>query len=316
MVEEQLHLHQGSDLHKRAGQGFPGQKMLKIGSPQNILVEVLRRTLSFLPKSFEVLFSKFKNKIYPKSRFSGDLKILTDFQRPEKNHMESETKNLIGFNLGSIVFKTCESTISTIPNSFLHSLVFGNIPSEKDENGNFIIHRNPDIFEDILDVYRNNVAILPSEKSRELKFLNELKFYGLEDYAVRTRQNPIRLVQRLFKVVDDLLNISSVYVMGTFVVEIRWKTFDFVRVGKKYDFLPGTNFIRKISLRCDTQFQFEEIEHLATYELKYLIDDFKTFANMEKVTVDKISSLFLEPDQMEEIDSHFGIVDKKRPRLN
>ena len=125
---------------------------------------------------------------------------------------------MIGFNVGGQIFPTSKTTIEVIPNSFLGRLALGNIPSKTDENGNFIIDRNPRFFQNILDVYRIGLAVLPTDPSERTLFVEELKFYNLEDRVIS--KSNVRLVGRIK---GNYCASESVYVIGDQVVKITYR---------------------------------------------------------------------------------------------
>ncbi|XP_072172546.1 BTB/POZ domain-containing protein KCTD8-like [Diadema setosum] len=86
----------------------------------------------------------------------------------------------IGLNVGGKIYETSKTTLTRQPGSFFSPLVSGSIPSERDDQGNYRIDRDGEIFRYVLNYLRDNKLILP-EGFNELRLLErEADFYLLE----------------------------------------------------------------------------------------------------------------------------------------
>ena len=85
------------------------------------------------------------------------------------------------FDVGGTVFKVAVSTIQSQPDGLLAKMIDGRFPCGKDDDsGAYFVDRNPEFFNIVLDVHRdNNVYPLPPGMTRE-RVVAELEFYGLQ----------------------------------------------------------------------------------------------------------------------------------------
>lgn len=225
--------------------------------------------------------------------------------------MSQRKPETVGFNVEGTVFTTVKSIIETIPKSFLYVLVFGNIPSETDIEGNFVIHRNPAMFQDVLDVYRNKAAILPTDRFQELKFLEELKFYQLDHLAKKTTtketpKKPIRLVSRSKEIIEnDALKISSYYAISENIIVVTWVTlkgeFTYFH-DTKITFHDDAKFSRYVLYRSNHQ--FVPMDRSINTGKLYSLSDYKSFSKMEEASIANLSSMFIATKDLS------GIVDE------
>uniref|UniRef100_A0A5S6QPF6 BTB domain-containing protein n=1 Tax=Trichuris muris TaxID=70415 RepID=A0A5S6QPF6_TRIMR len=84
----------------------------------------------------------------------------------------------VSLNVGGQTFVTSKQTLSRNRESFLFSLCEGNLQSDKDENGAFLIDRNPHYFAPVLDYLRHGKLIINKDVSEE-GVLEEAEFYNL-----------------------------------------------------------------------------------------------------------------------------------------
>ena len=82
----------------------------------------------------------------------------------------------IKLNVGGQQFITSESTLQKEPESMICKIVFGEIPSLKDENGAILIDRSPKYFEMILNYLRMGEI---HDKANVEALIEEAKFYGI-----------------------------------------------------------------------------------------------------------------------------------------
>lgn len=88
--------------------------------------------------------------------------------------------NYIGLNVGGKIYRTSRTTLTSTPGSFFNLILNGGIPSAQDEQGNYLIDRDGDIFRHILNYLRSKKLVLP-EGFNELHLLAcEADFFQLE----------------------------------------------------------------------------------------------------------------------------------------
>ncbi|CDW59335.1 BTB 2 domain containing protein [Trichuris trichiura] len=80
----------------------------------------------------------------------------------------------VSLNVGGQTFVTSKQTLSRNRESFL----FSRLQSDKDENGAFLIDRNPQYFAPVLDYLRHGKLIINKDVSEE-GVLEEAEFYNL-----------------------------------------------------------------------------------------------------------------------------------------
>ena len=89
----------------------------------------------------------------------------------------------VKFNVGGSVFEVAVSTIQSQPEALLAKMIDGRFHCGKDESGAYFVDRNPQFFNIVLDVHRDNkfnALILGVTRERVLA---ELEFYGLQDFV-------------------------------------------------------------------------------------------------------------------------------------
>ncbi|XP_030855834.1 BTB/POZ domain-containing protein KCTD21-like [Strongylocentrotus purpuratus] len=88
--------------------------------------------------------------------------------------------NYIGLNVGGKIYRTSRTTLTSTPGSFFNLILNGGIPSAQDEQGNYLIDRDGDIFRHILNYLRSNILVLP-DGFNELQLLAcEADFFQLD----------------------------------------------------------------------------------------------------------------------------------------
>ncbi|KAJ1483537.1 BTB/POZ protein [Baffinella frigidus] len=86
------------------------------------------------------------------------------------------------FNVGGTVFEVAVSTIQSRPEGLLAKMTDGRFECGKDESGAFFVDRNPQFFNIVLDVLRDNKVYPLSPGVTRERVLAELEFYGLQDF--------------------------------------------------------------------------------------------------------------------------------------
>ena len=74
------------------------------------------------------------------------------------------------FNVGGIVFEAAVSTIQSQPDGLLAKMIDGRFPQVKDHCGAYFIDRDPNFFNIVLDVHRDNkvnVCVFSLESRRQ-----------------------------------------------------------------------------------------------------------------------------------------------------
>lgn len=94
-------------------------------------------------------------------------------------HLTSN-KAVVTLNVGGRMFQTLRMTLTKHENTYFTKLFKGEIPAYFDNQGNYFIDRDGDLFLYILHWLRTGIIELSSSVSRTL-FENELKFYQLFD---------------------------------------------------------------------------------------------------------------------------------------
>jgi len=94
----------------------------------------------------------------------------------------SMSADTVKFNVGGTVFEVARSTIQTFPHALLAKMIDGPFQSGKDGGGAYFVDRNPQMFNIILDVHRDN-KVYESPMVTSDQVVAELQFYGLHDFA-------------------------------------------------------------------------------------------------------------------------------------
>ncbi|KAI1692023.1 BTB/POZ domain-containing protein [Ditylenchus destructor] len=96
--------------------------------------------------------------------------------------------NWVRFNVGGKTFRTTKDTLSRHPESFLARLVSGDLQSEKDKSGAYLIDRNPEHFENILTYLRSGILNLDDNQKTSKDLLCEADFYNIEPLVNEIRK--------------------------------------------------------------------------------------------------------------------------------
>ncbi|KAI1707656.1 BTB/POZ domain-containing protein [Ditylenchus destructor] len=116
----------------------------------------------------------------------------------------------VRLNVGGKLFQTTKSTLSTHPESFLARLANGNIPSEKDDTGAFLIDRNFEQFGTILNYFRSGVVNLDRNEKAMKDLLCEADFYNVQ-----------LLVDKINKATETVIDRTEVVSMS-----VKYEKFD------------------------------------------------------------------------------------------
>ncbi|KAI1696840.1 BTB/POZ domain-containing protein [Ditylenchus destructor] len=97
----------------------------------------------------------------------------------------------VRLNVGGKIFQTTKDTLSRHPDSFLARLVNGELSSDKDETGAFLIDRSYEHFDTILNYLRTGVVNFDRSEKIMKELSCEADFYGLQA-LVQEDNNPVR----------------------------------------------------------------------------------------------------------------------------
>lgn len=98
---------------------------------------------------------------------------------PEKMNSSRGYGDLVGLNVGGIIYKTSSSTLLKNNESFFSQMLEGYIPSTKDDDGNFIIDRDGQVFRHILNFMRCGSMVVPEDFKEYTLLEHEADFYSL-----------------------------------------------------------------------------------------------------------------------------------------
>lgn len=106
-------------------------------------------------------------------------------------------KKWITLNIGGRYFTTTRVTLSKAPNSFLHKLSLKSLDpreleSDKDERGAYLIDRDPNYFQVVLNYLRHGKLIM-NKGLQEEGVLEEAEFYNITDLIKLAKQ---KIVER------------------------------------------------------------------------------------------------------------------------
>ena len=97
------------------------------------------------------------------------------------------SKNIITFDVGGRIFRTNRSTITSLPGSLLSDMII----DCKNSDDPIFIDRNPEMFQVILDYYRNKTLVNHQDIHKDL-LERELDFYRLSEYVHNNRVLPVK----------------------------------------------------------------------------------------------------------------------------
>ena len=86
----------------------------------------------------------------------------------------------VGLNVGGKIYRTSRTTLTGEPDSFFALLLSGRFPSEKDEQGNYLIDCDGEIFRHILNYMRYGKLVLPDGFNEHGLLKCQADFFQLE----------------------------------------------------------------------------------------------------------------------------------------
>ncbi|KAI1710731.1 BTB/POZ domain-containing protein [Ditylenchus destructor] len=105
----------------------------------------------------------------------------------------ANNSNWIRLNVGGEIFQTTKQTLSRHPDSYLARLVNGDLPSDKDESGAYVVDRSPKHFETIMTYLRRGVLNLDGNEETTKELLDQAEFYKIQPLIdeIRKAMRPV-----------------------------------------------------------------------------------------------------------------------------
>ena len=148
----------------------------------------------------------------------------------------------VKLNVGGKIFLTTKTTLCKDPKSFLYRLCQedSDLGSEKDENGAFLIDRDPSYFAPVLNYLRHGKLVLDTNLTEE-GVLEEADFYCVTDLVKLVKEkikqrdtHPSSCTKYVYRVLqfhneDELTQMVSTLSDG-------WKFEQLVNIGSQYQY--------------------------------------------------------------------------------
>jgi len=182
------------------------------------------------------------------------------------------TDDWIALNVGGTLFTTTRSTLSKDPKSFFHRLCLGELESQKDHSGAYMIDRDPHYFRPVLNYLRHGKLVLDKQVSEE-GVLEEAEFYNvtpliqLVQDRIKQRedrergQGPFKVNKHVYRVIqchdDELTNLMSTLSDG-------WRFEQLINIGSQYQYASEdrAEFLCVVSKTCEpTKVSENENDH-------------------------------------------------------
>ncbi|XP_015768991.1 PREDICTED: BTB/POZ domain-containing protein KCTD5-like [Acropora digitifera] len=158
--------------------------------------------------------------------------------------MAASSNNWVKLNVGGTSFLTTKQTLCRHPNSFLHRLCAEDpdLPSDKDENGAYMIDRDPRYFGPVLNYLRHGKLIIDKDLLEE-GVLEEAEFYNIDPLVrqikekIQSREarlkHPFQSKKHVYRVLqcheDELTQMVSTMSDG-------WRFEQLISVGSNYNY--------------------------------------------------------------------------------
>lgn len=147
----------------------------------------------------------------------------------------------VKLNIGGMVFATTKTTLCKDKNSFLHRLCQDDpdLPSLKDENGAYLVDRDPRYFSPILNFLRHGKLILEPNLTIE-GLLEEAEFYNISQLIKIAKERMGRysgLMEGQHKQVYRVLHCQEgelTQMLAT--LSDGWKMTQLVNIGSQYSY--------------------------------------------------------------------------------
>lgn len=150
--------------------------------------DIFRHVLNFLRSGKLVVPERFDAFDLHLLEQEADFFLLDALQTTVKDelHLKSEgsacgtTFSAVGLNVGGKIYRTSRSVLARYPDSFFSQLLGSGVPSAKDDQGNFIIDRDGEIFQHVLDFMASGELVLPEGFDEFALLEQEADFFLLD----------------------------------------------------------------------------------------------------------------------------------------
>ncbi|KAL3877229.1 hypothetical protein ACJMK2_034965 [Sinanodonta woodiana] len=187
-------------------------------------------------------------------------------------HVNSDSKSRksdwIRLNVGGTVFMTTRTTLCKDHKSFLYRLIQDDpdLNTDKDENGAYLIDRDPSYFGPVLNYLRHGKLVINKDLAEE-GVLEEAEFYNITNLIKlvkeRIRERDAKQNQTYMKNVYRVLQCSEeelTQMVST--MSDGWKFEQLINIGSQYNY--GTEdhaeFLCVVSKECPNNLNGQEIE--------------------------------------------------------
>jgi len=174
------------------------------------------------------------------------------------------TDDWIRLNVGGTLFTTTRSTLSKDAKSFFHRLCQGELESQKDHSGAYMIDRDPHYFGPVLNYLRHGKLVMDKHLSEE-GVLEEAEFYNVthlislvqdririreEAAKVKRGQSQFKVNKHVYRVIqchdDELTNLMSTLSDG-------WRFEQLINIGSQYQYASEdrAEFLCVVSKLCE-----------------------------------------------------------------
>ncbi|XP_003731554.2 uncharacterized protein LOC576395 [Strongylocentrotus purpuratus] len=153
--------------------------------------EVFRHVLNFL-RSGELLTLPEGFKDFKLLESQADFFLLDELKKVIQNRMSDGLlfdDGGVGLNVGGKIYQTSRNTLTKYPNSFFSLLLEGAIPSKRDDQGNYLIDRDGEIFRHVLNFLRSGELLTLPEGFKEYELLESEADFFLLDELKKVIQN-------------------------------------------------------------------------------------------------------------------------------
>eukprot|EP00057_Strongylocentrotus_purpuratus_P005689 XP_003731554.1 PREDICTED: uncharacterized protein LOC576395 [Strongylocentrotus purpuratus] len=153
--------------------------------------EVFRHVLNFL-RSGELLTLPEGFKDFKLLESQADFFLLDELKKVIQNRMSDGLlfdDGGVGLNVGGKIYQTSRNTLTKYPISFFSLLLEGTIPSKRDDQGNYLIDRDGEIFRHVLNFLRSGELLTLPEGFKEYELLESEADFFLLDELKKVIQN-------------------------------------------------------------------------------------------------------------------------------
>ncbi|KAK3583011.1 hypothetical protein CHS0354_005652 [Potamilus streckersoni] len=199
-----------------------------------------------------------------------DVEMCTNESSVHMNSTDSKSRksDWIRLNVGGTVFMTTRTTLCKDHKSFLYRLIQDDpdLNTDKDENGAYLIDRDPSYFGPVLNYLRHGKLVINKDLAEE-GVLEEAEFYNITNLIKlvkeRIRERDAKQNQTYMKNVYRVLQCSEeelTQMVST--MSDGWKFEQLINIGSQYNY--GTEdhaeFLCVVSKECPNNLNGQEIE--------------------------------------------------------